>query len=101
MSGRPAVSRSRKRTEELAEAATSLDPSLQAFLRAVGKRIRLLRYQHELTQDDLAAATGISRAFISVIENGGHGMNLVRLYRLARALSVEPCELLRPPEKST
>jgi transcriptional regulator with XRE-family HTH domain len=36
----------------------------------------------------------ISRALISVIENGGNGMNLVRLYRLARALSVEPWELL-------
>jgi transcriptional regulator with XRE-family HTH domain len=64
------------------------------FLRAVGKRIRLLRLAHELTQDELAEASGISRAFINLLEHGGHGVDVVRLLRLATALHVSLTELL-------
>ena len=48
-----------------------LDP--EAFLRVVGKRIRILRLTRELTQDELAAAAGISRSFVSLVEHGAKG----------------------------
>ena len=41
-----------------------------AFLRALGKRVRLLRRVWELTQDELSQAAGISRSFVSLIEKG-------------------------------
>jgi transcriptional regulator with XRE-family HTH domain len=65
-----------------------------AFLRALGKRIRLLRRVRELTQDELARAAGISRSFVSLIEKGSHGVDVVRLLRLADALNVSLPELL-------
>ena len=37
----------------------------QAFMRALGKRLRILRLTAELTQDQLADAASISRSFIS------------------------------------
>ena len=92
MSGRPAVTRLPARPAT----ADHADPECAAFLRAVGRRIRVLRYQRELTQEELAEATGISRSFISLIEHGGRGANLTRLFVLARALGVEPWELLGP-----
>ena len=65
-----------------------------AFLRALGKRVRLLRLIRELTQDELARATGMSRSFVSLIEKGSHGVDVVRLLRLADALDVSLPELL-------
>jgi transcriptional regulator with XRE-family HTH domain len=76
----------------------SVDPTaaeLATFLRSVGRQVRWLRFRHDLTQDELATAAGMSRSFVSLIEQGEHGMNLVRLHGLCRALGLEPWELLR------
>src|SRR5215212_1529828 len=58
-------------------------PDPAAFLRALGKRVRLLRLTRELTQDQVAVAAGMSRSFVSLIEHGTHGVDVVRLWRLA------------------
>jgi transcriptional regulator with XRE-family HTH domain len=72
-----------------------LDP--EAFLRVVGKRIRILRLTQELTQEELAAAAGISRSFVSLIEHGAKGIDVVRLLRIASALDVALDELVKQP----
>ena len=64
------------------------------FLAALGKRVRFLRLQAEQTQDDLARAAGMSRSFISLIEHGSHGVDIVRLLRLATALQTSLLELI-------
>jgi transcriptional regulator with XRE-family HTH domain len=58
-------------------------PDEAAFMRALGKRVRLLRLVRELTQDELAKAAGMSRSFVSLIEHGARGVDVVRLLRLA------------------
>ena len=65
-----------------------------AFLRALGKRIRIARLTRELTQAELADAAGISRSFISLIEHGSHGVDVVRLHRIAAALDMPLAELV-------
>lgn len=70
------------------------EPNVEEFLRALGKRVRILRLTRELTQDDLAAATGMSRSFISVIEHGTSGVDVGRLLRLSAALDVPLGQLL-------
>jgi len=69
-----------------------------AFLRALGKRVRLLRLTAELTQDQLAAKTGMSRSFVSLIEHGAHGIDVARLARLAAALDLPLSTLIRQAE---
>src|SRR6266566_7292232 len=96
MSGNPAVQHTPHPHSDPAAGSEPLDAETRAFLRAVGRRIRLLRYERELTQEELGTAVGISRNFVSLIEHGEHGMNLVRLFALARALEIEPAQLLRP-----
>ena len=59
-----------------------------AFLRALGKRVRLLRLMKELTQEELGRQAGVSRSFISLIEKGTHGIEVGRLLRLAAVLDV-------------
>lgn len=63
-------------------------------MRALGKRVRLLRLTQELTQDELAQASGMSRSFVSLIEHGGRGVDIVRLLRLAAILGVPLTELV-------
>lgn len=64
------------------------------WLRGIGKRVRLARFTREMTQGQLAAATGMSRSFVSLIEQGTHGVDVVRLYRLAAALDIPLTELV-------
>jgi transcriptional regulator with XRE-family HTH domain len=76
-------------------------PDTAAFLRALGKRIRLLRLTSELTQDQLAARAGMSRSFVSLIEHGAHGVDVARLVRLAAALDQPLSVLIREAEDHT
>lgn len=71
--------------------------NIEALLRTIGKRVRLLRLTRELTQEELAHAANMSRSFISLIEHGAHGIDIIRLYNLAAALEVSLAELLQPP----
>jgi transcriptional regulator with XRE-family HTH domain len=70
------------------------EPGVDQWLRALGKRVRILRLTKELTQDELAVASGMSRSFVSIIEHGTHGVDVVRLLRLAAALDIPLSELL-------
>jgi transcriptional regulator with XRE-family HTH domain len=73
------------------------DVEIETWLRRLGKRVRLLRLTREMTQDQLAAASGMSRSFVSLIEHGTHGVDVVRLIRLATALDVPLTELICGP----
>jgi transcriptional regulator with XRE-family HTH domain len=64
------------------------------YLRGLGKRIRLLRVDREMSQEQLARSAGMSRNFVSSIERGAHGVDVVRLLRLAEALRVDIAELV-------
>ena len=64
------------------------------FMRALGKRIRIARLTRELTQAELADTAGISRSFVSLIEHGGRGVDVVRLLRIAAALDMPLADLV-------
>jgi transcriptional regulator with XRE-family HTH domain len=70
------------------------DPTEREFLRRLGKRVRLVRVDREVSQEQLAQATGMSRNFVSSIERGAHGVDIVRVVRLAVALDVGLPDLL-------
>lgn len=57
-------------------------------------RIRLARERMGMTQEELAAAAGLSAAMISLVEAGASRPSLDAVERLARALCVTPCGLL-------
>ncbi len=69
-------------------------PDPAVFLRALGKRVRLLRVDRELTQNQLARAAAMSRSFVSLIEHGSQGVDVVRRLRLATALGMPLTELI-------
>jgi len=68
------------------------------FRRAVGKRIRVWRVLHDLSQDDLARSAGVTRNFVSAIERGAQGLDAVRLRRLAVVMRMPIGDLLADPD---
>lgn len=67
------------------------------LIEQVGKRIRALRMQKGLTQEDLSEAAGIHPKYLSALESGRQNITLKTLDGLARGLDVEPYELLLIP----
>jgi transcriptional regulator with XRE-family HTH domain len=61
-----------------------------------GDSVRIARELQEMTQADLASATGIPQPTLSSIENGRATLGAERAERLARALKVHPAVLLWP-----
>jgi transcriptional regulator with XRE-family HTH domain len=61
-----------------------------------GDAVRVARELQEMTQADLAAATGIAQPTLSSIEGGRVTLGAERAEKLARALKVHPAVLLWP-----
>lgn len=64
------------------------------YYRMVGLNIAYYRRLANFTQDMLAAKLGMEQSNLSRIENGGVGLSLDMLFRIAEALEVEPKKLL-------
>ncbi len=63
---------------------------------SVGESVRIIRELQELSQNELAAATGIPQSTISAIERERVKLGLERAKTLARALRVHPAVLVFP-----
>ena len=63
---------------------------------SVGESIRIIRELQELSQNELAAKTGIPQSTISAIENDRVQLGVERAKVLARALQCHPAVLVFP-----
>ncbi len=63
---------------------------------AFGRRLRQLRAETGLSQDDLARRTGMHPTAIGRLEHGGREPRLTTILRLAHALNHQPDTLLQP-----
>ena len=54
----------------------------------IGRRLRLLREERELSQGDIEARTGLLRCYISRVENGHTVPSIETLEKLAAALEL-------------
>lgn len=63
----------------------------------MGQRIRSLRKQLRLTQDELAQRVGLTRTSITNIENGNQTVPVHLVYELCKALGTTPTALLPDP----
>ncbi len=70
----------------------NLDPHAASV--ALGRRLRELRAEHGLSQDDLADMTGIHSTAIWRPECGAREPRLTTILCLARGLDVQPGALL-------
>jgi transcriptional regulator with XRE-family HTH domain len=70
------------------------------FTRRFGERLRLFRTAKGMSQEQLADASGLHRTHVSLIERNHRSVRLESLERLAKALGVEPSELIPPASKT-
>jgi len=57
--------------------------------------LRRLRHERELTQEEIADLTGLSSRYIGSIERARVSASVTVLGKLAEALDVDPCLLIR------
>ncbi len=60
----------------------------------IGKRLRILRESKGLSQGDIERRSGLLRSYISRVESGYTAPSLPTLERFAKALEIEPYQLL-------
>jgi transcriptional regulator with XRE-family HTH domain len=57
--------------------------------------LRRLRHERDLTQEEIADLTGLSSRYIGSIERARVSASVTVLGKLAEALNVEPCLLIK------
>jgi transcriptional regulator with XRE-family HTH domain len=65
------------------------------FIEVDGAKLRKLRRERALSQQDVERGTGISQATLSDLEQGKRGARVSTLRKLAESLGVEPRELMK------
>lgn len=62
---------------------------------ALATNLRVLRQDRGITQEDLADRTGLSSRYVGSIERARVSASITVLGKLAHALGVDPCDLIR------
>jgi transcriptional regulator with XRE-family HTH domain len=62
---------------------------------SVAKNIRLIRNNLGLSQEELAEQAGLHRTYIGSIERAERNVSIDNIEKIARALKVQPHELLK------
>lgn len=57
-------------------------------------RLKRLRVERGIPQEQLAHQAGLERSYISQVEKGGRDVRLTTIHKLAAALGVDPAKLI-------
>jgi len=72
---------------------------MESLLKTVGEKIRLIRQNRSLTQEDVAELLNISHSTYAKLERGETDMTLKRLDEIATAFGTSPIEILQLHER--
>jgi transcriptional regulator with XRE-family HTH domain len=67
--------------------------------RAMAINLRRERHARELSLEELADRAGLSARYLGSIERANVSASVAILGRLAHALEIDPCELIKPPQR--
>ena len=67
--------------------------------KAMAINVRRERHAKDLTQEELADRAGLSARYLGSIERATVSASVSVLGRLAQALRIDPCELIRAPQR--
>lgn len=69
--------------------------SKKNVLIAFGEKVRELRKEKGLSQEDLSFKADLHRTYIGMIERAEKNITLINIEKIAKALEVQPDELLK------
>ena len=75
------------------------DEAVKQVLEVLAKNLRLLRAEHGISQDELAARSGLDRTYVSGCERAVRNPTVGTLAKLSTALGVEASQLLETKEE--
>ena len=67
----------------------------KAFARKLAKRVREVRLANDLSQEELAHRAGYYRTYVGHIETATYSPSAHTIWRLAKAMDIDPGELLK------
>lgn len=70
----------------------------QAIQKRFGVRVRRARQACKLTQEEVADAAELDRSYVGQVERGERNISLVNIHKIARALHVQPSDLVDSSE---
>lgn len=62
---------------------------------SLGEAIRRLRLERDISQESLALLAEVDRSYVGRVERGDNNVAVLTLVKLARALNVSVCDLMR------
>jgi transcriptional regulator with XRE-family HTH domain len=93
----PRTPRDAEDTQDVTASSHAGEPA--RLLTRLGARIRQARQQHHLSQQALAASTGLSPTYILEIEQGHRNLSVLSVVRIAEALELAVADLLAPLDR--
>jgi transcriptional regulator with XRE-family HTH domain len=73
--------------------------SFMDLKKAMAINVRRERQARKLTQEELAYRAGLSARYLGSIERATVSASVTVLGRLAQAFRIDPCELIRGPQR--
>jgi ribosome-binding protein aMBF1 (putative translation factor) len=67
--------------------------------KAMAINLRRERYARKLSQEELADRAGLSARYLGSVERANVSASVTVLGRLAQALKIDPCELIKRPHR--
>ena len=68
---------------------------MKSEAKRLGENLKRIRTEKDITQSDIAKSLGVSRGFVSNIENGKTNPTLATIAKVAEVLGVSSSELLK------
>jgi transcriptional regulator with XRE-family HTH domain len=69
------------------------------ILKRFGERVRQLRKQKDISQEELAHRAGLHRTYIGMIERAEKNITLLNIEKIANALEISTSELIDDGKK--
>ncbi len=63
----------------------------------IGQRVKELRKQAGISQEELAFKANLDRTYINSVENGRRNISIRNIEKIANALSINLCDLFNSP----
>ena len=76
-------------------------PEDSPLAKSFGQSLRQLRLRRGISQEELGFESGYHRTYISLLERGKKSPSLQTIFRLAKALKVEPSEMIERVQSGT